>query len=227
FNNFTSIAEIRSSMLIELFGEGSTGKSSLSLYLSNCMIEQGKKVVYVISENFFNPNFMRGLIKEPNNLYISELDFIDDLEILINELFANKDKLNIGMIVIDSLISLLQRQFFVTNQDLSNLVRRQQKLKQILDKLKLLARLMNIIIIYTNHTRSGFEDEDETVALGGLTLGYAPHVRVQLEHVESKPMVQLKNTSTIPTTRCISIVDSSEFPSITKIFDLDDLQLNR
>ncbi|MHA2253952.1 MAG: hypothetical protein ACXAD7_26600, partial [Candidatus Kariarchaeaceae archaeon] len=120
-------------------------------------------------------------IKE--KLLYSRVDSFDDVEQALDEISNKVKEMDIGLIVLDSIMDPLKSQYPVGGQELSNLQPRQKHLKRVLDKLKALADIHNLIALYTNHVRSniGQMGEPELGAQGGAVLGHASDIRILLE----------------------------------------------
>lgn len=135
-------------------------------------------VVIILETNDF---IIRTLVS--SNLY--HLSCISPkVELALDEIIKVAKEKDIGIVVVDSIMDALKSQYPVGGKELANLQPRQKHLKRVLDKLKSLANLFNLVVFYTNHVRSnigGPIGTPELGAQGGAVLGHASDIRMRLE----------------------------------------------
>lgn len=186
----------RSKTMTELYGGAASGKSQIC-YTAACMALRPKEVggweegvAYLDSEGAFELRRFKRLARywgvkdgmiEDKFLYARASTF-DDVENALNEIGKRVKEMNIGVIIIDSIMDPLKTQYPVGGSELSNLQPRQKHLKRVLDKLKQLAEIYNLVTIYTNHVRSnigGYGDAEG--AQGGAVIAHASDIRIKLD----------------------------------------------
>ncbi|MCY3411800.1 MAG: hypothetical protein INQ03_09225 [Candidatus Heimdallarchaeota archaeon] len=191
----------RSRTMIELYGGASVGKTQICLTAA-CMAMRAeaiggwnKGVAYIDSEGAFELRRFRRLARywgvdietlSDKFLYARALTF-DDVEVALDNIAKKIEEKQIGIVILDSIMDPLKSQYPVGGQELSNLQPRQKHLKRVLDKLKTIAEVNNLITIYTNHIRSnigGYEGPDS--AQGGAVLAHASDIRIKLDKPNSK-----------------------------------------
>lgn len=151
---------IRSKSIIELCGDEGTGKTQWCLTAACSMLQVGRRVVYIDSEGGFDYHRIKEIGEQSNlsqrsikdNIILAKIDSFDELDLVLDQLSPQMQKQNIGMIIIDSIMQLLQNTYPV-DSDMNNLAERQLHLRKTMRRLRLMARFHNLIIIYTNHTR--------------------------------------------------------------------------
>lgn len=166
----------------------SLGKTQICLTTA-CMVMRPKDVggwdqgvAYIDSEGAFEMSRFKRMARywgvdldtlKDKFLYARALNF-DDVETALNEIAQKIEKMNIGIIIIDSIMDPLKSQYPVGGKELSNLQPRQKHLKKVLDRLKTLAELNNLVTIYTNHVRSNIGGYEGPIsAQGGAVIAHA------------------------------------------------------
>ncbi|MHA2253356.1 MAG: hypothetical protein ACXAD7_23540 [Candidatus Kariarchaeaceae archaeon] len=151
---------IRSRSIVEICGPEDVGKTQWCLVLTCRMLQVGKKVLYVDTDNGFSSSRIKE-ISGPNNIsqrsiqdniIIARIDSLDELDLILDEISNKAENDNVGMVVIDSLMHLLQNTYPV-DRDLNLLAERQLHLRKTMRRLKIIARNHNLIAVYTNFTR--------------------------------------------------------------------------
>ncbi|MCE7736557.1 MAG: hypothetical protein GPJ54_16870, partial [Candidatus Heimdallarchaeota archaeon] len=122
--------------------------------------------------------------KMKDKFLYARADSMDEVELALDEIIKVAKEKDIGIVVVDSIMDALKSQYPVGGQELANLQPRQKHLKRVLDKLKSLANLFNLVVFYTNHVRSnigGPMGTPDLGAQGGAVLGHASDIRMRLE----------------------------------------------
>ncbi|OLS21998.1 MAG: DNA repair and recombination protein RadA [Candidatus Heimdallarchaeota archaeon LC_2] len=216
FKHMNGKQGLRSKSLIEICGSDGVGKTQWCMTATCSMLQVGKRVVYVDSDDAFNyPRIKQIAIQNKlsqrsikDNVMLSRIDSFDELDLLLQELSHSLSENNVGMIVIDSIMQLLQNTYPVTtNNSWDNIAIRQLHLRRTMRRLRSMARNQNLIVIYTNYTREGrykvplnitdeFPDDDADdlkyltkllkrlayiqLPMGGPTLAHSSDLRIYL-----------------------------------------------
>ncbi len=192
----------RSKTMTELYGGASTGKSQIC-YTAACMAlrpkDKGgweKGVAYIDSEGAFELRRFKRMARYwgvdistiKNKFLYARASNFDEVETALKEIGQKIKEKNIGVIIIDSIMDPLKTQYPVGGQELSNLQPRQKHLKRVLDKLKQLAEINNLVTIYTNHIRSNIAKmgQPDSDAQGGAVIAHASDIRILLDKPNSK-----------------------------------------
>lgn len=122
--------------------------------------------------------------KMKDKFLYSRADSMDEVEAAIDEITKVAKEKDIGIVVVDSIMDALKSQYPVGGKDLASLQPRQKHLKRVLDKLKNMATLFNVVVFYTNHVRANIGGQMGTPDLGaqgGAVMGHASDIRIKLE----------------------------------------------
>ncbi|MHA2097682.1 MAG: AAA family ATPase [Candidatus Kariarchaeaceae archaeon] len=225
---------LRSKSLIEICGPEDVGKTLWCLTATCNMLHVGKRVAYIDSEGGFSLQRIQQIGSKSDlskrsitdNVILSQIDSFDELDLVIDQLSSTIKKQNLGMIVIDSIMQLLQNTYPV-DQHLDWLAVRQLHLRKTMRRLRSIARNHNLIIIYTNHTRESrvtitqglhediIDDQDDLktiinllkrivrkeLPMGGNTLAHSSDIRIYLNRTQENPSVMrasIENSSYLP-----------------------------
>ena len=182
---------IETQALTEIAGEFGSGKSQLcyTLCVTANMSNRDNGTIFVDTENAFRAERIhqiaesRGLDAEEimKKINICKIYYSAHLEAVIRSLAKYIEQYKARLVIIDSIISLHRAEF----AGRETLAERQQRLNTILHKLKRLAEIYNIAIVYTNQVQAqpdsflgnGF---DSMRAAGGNIMGHASTYRIFL-----------------------------------------------
>ncbi len=195
---------LRSRTMIELYGTASSGKTQICLTAA-CMVMRPKDqggwdqgVAYIDSEGSFELRRFKRMARywgvDPKNLenkllYSRAINF-DDVETALDTIGKQIEDKDIGIVIIDSIMDPLKSQYPVGGSELSNLQPRQKHLKRVLDKLKRMAEMYNLVTIYTNHIRAnistGMSAGPAEDPQGGAVIAHASDIRILLDKPTSE-----------------------------------------
>jgi DNA repair protein RadA len=183
---------IETQALTEVVGEFGSGKSQLcyTLCVTANMSDKDSGIIFVDTENSFRAERVhqiaesRGLNAEEvmEKISVCKIYHSSHLEAVIRTLAKYIEKYKARLVIIDSIISLHRAEF--TGRE--TLVERQQRLNAILHKLKRLAEVYNVAIVYTNQVQAQPDDTflsngfDSMRAAGGNIMGHASTYRIFL-----------------------------------------------
>ncbi|OLS24664.1 MAG: DNA repair and recombination protein RadA [Candidatus Heimdallarchaeota archaeon LC_2] len=187
----------RSKTMVEFYGEPAMGKTQIC-YTAAAMVMASKErggwergVAYIDTEGAFVLDRFKYLArywgadmeKMKDKFLYSRADSMDEVELALDEITKVAKEKDIGIVVIDSIMDALKSQYPVGGSDLAKLQPRQKHLKRVLDKLKNMAVLFNMVVFYTNHVRSNIGGQmgtPELGAQGGAVMGHASDIRMVL-----------------------------------------------
>jgi len=188
---------LRTRTIVEFFGEASIGKTQLMLSLAVMSMKKwNRDVLYIDTERSFDiyrfleiANY-HGIDQEvvDNKLSVAVAFSADDIDEIISEVSLRLQSRDYGMIIIDSIIEALKSQYPM-DDDFTNLQARQQHLKMILDQLKSLAMMHELVIVYSNQVRASF-DSKKIVPQGGNVLAHASDLRFWIKKIDEKSINQ-------------------------------------
>jgi DNA repair protein RadA len=182
---------IETQALTEIAGEFGSGKSQLCYTLCVTANVQNKDngVIFVDTENTFRAERIhqiaesRGLDAEKilERINVCKIYYSAHLEAVIRSLAKYIEQHKARLVIIDSIISLHRAEF----AGRETLAERQQRLNTLLHKLKRLAEIYNIAIVYTNQVQAQPDDFlsngfNSMRAAGGNIMGHASTYRIFL-----------------------------------------------
>lgn len=181
---------LESGSITECFGEFSTGKTNLGHVLCVNLQKQfpGAVAVYIDTENTFRPERIAAISKgagiEPNDV-LSKIKvakaYNSDHQMLLLEKVESlikDDKLNIKIVIVDSLTAHFRAEFVGRG----TLADRQQKLNKHLHAMTKLADVYNVIVYVTNQVMSKPDTffGDPTQSVGGHIVNHSTCYRIYL-----------------------------------------------
>jgi DNA repair protein RadA len=182
---------IETQALTEIAGEFGSGKSQLCYTLCVTVNVQNNDngVIFVDTENTFRAERIhqiaesRGLDTEKilERIHVCKIYYSSHLEAIIRSLAKYIERYSARLVIIDSVISLHRAEF----AGRETLAERQQRLNILLHKLKRLAEIYNIAIVYTNQVQAQPDDFfsngfNSMIAAGGNIMGHASTYRIFL-----------------------------------------------
>jgi DNA repair protein RadA len=195
--------------ITECFGEYGSGKTQIGHNLAVNVFKQYPEatVVYIDTESTFRPeriiDFAKGAGLNPEQV-LSRIKVArahnSDHQMLLAEKVEDlikKDKLDVRLVVVDSLTAHFRAEFIGRG----TLAERQQKLNKHMRDLSKLATLHNICVYVTNQvmSRPDMFFGDPTVAIGGHIVAHASTYRIYLRKGKKG-------------SRVAKLVDSPAFP---------------
>jgi DNA repair protein RadA len=193
---------IETQALTEIAGEFGSGKSQLcyTLCVTANMSDKDYGIIFVDTENSFRAERIhqiaeaRGLDPEEimKRINVCKIYYSAHLEAIIRGLAKYIEQYKARLVIIDSIISLHRAEF--AGREI--LAERQQRLNTLLHKLKRLAEIYNIAIVYTNQVQAqpdtflgnGF---DSMRAAGGNIMGHASTYRIFLRKMGHNRMATM------------------------------------
>ncbi|MDP2749363.1 MAG: DNA repair and recombination protein RadA [Nanoarchaeota archaeon] len=190
--NFDAMMEggFETGAITECFGEFGSGKTQIGHLLAvNCQLEDDTAVaVYIDTENTFRPERIKQLAdgrgldndKVLRNVRVARAYNSDHQMLLVEKVedLIKKDKLNVKVVVIDSLTAHFRAEFIGRG----TLAERQQKLNKHMHALLKIADRYNICVYVTNQVMAKPDSffGDPTQAIGGHIVAHASTFRIYL-----------------------------------------------
>jgi DNA repair protein RadB len=180
---FSELTEFQPKTITQIYGEAASGKSNLCLIAAAKVAKQGRKVIFIDTEGSFSAERFKQISDEPEllkNIIVADPSDFDEQKIAINKLPDLMSEQDVGLIVVDSLVSLYRLEMsssedaYATNRELS---------KQ-LAKLMKLAKKYKIPIVITNQVYSKFSkkgEDSKLVPVGRDVLKYWTKIVIHLK----------------------------------------------
>ncbi len=141
-------------VITNVYGEAGAAKTTFALEAAKSCIASGKKAVFIDTEGGFSVERFCQMNKKEDldMLLLREPKDFKDQEKSISELENLAGSESIGLIIIDSLVSLYRLRLKNGDAQMAN-----QKLSEIMQKLLRLSKEKNIPVVVTNQVYSDFE----------------------------------------------------------------------
>ncbi|MFB6174981.1 MAG: DNA repair and recombination protein RadB [Candidatus Nanohalobium sp.] len=147
---------VEKGIITNVYGESGSGKTNFAVQLAAQVTMKGKKVAYVDTEAGFSPERFLQIADEEalDRVMMREpLDF-DEQEDVIEQLSEVVEGNNVGLVVVDSAVSLYRLQ--VNGENASEI---NNRLSQQFSDLSNIARRHNIPVVVTNQVYTSFDEE--------------------------------------------------------------------
>lgn len=189
-------------IITTIYGPAGSGKTNLCLLALLSVIKEGKKGIFVDTEGGFSMLRFEQLCPDykpilDQILLFSPTTFEEQRKVftLIKEMEKEMDKINIGIIIIDS-VSMLYRleigkseDVYATNRELGYQV-------SILTEI---ARKRHIPILLTNQVYSSFDEKEKVNMVGGDILKYSSKCLLELQKAhQTKRRIILRKHRSLP-----------------------------
>ena len=171
-------------IITTIYGPAGSGKTNLCIMCAMNTAREGKKVIYIDTENNFSIERFKQICQSINQNYAKLLNNIvflrpasfDEQKKTFEKL---KDIVNdkIGLIIFDS-VAMLYRLEIGKNEDVYDV---NKALGMQLAYLKEIASKKHIPILITNQVYSDFEEKDKVNMVGGDLLRYASKCLLELQ----------------------------------------------
>ncbi len=214
---------IETQSITEAFGQFGSSKTQLAIQLSvNVQLPKEKggldgDVIFIDTENTFRPMRVMQMAQavglDPNEalkrIKVGRA-YSSDHQILLTEKIpeiVEKEKLNLKLIVVDSLISLFRAEYVGRG----TLADRQQKINKLLHRLQRLADRYNAAVFVTNQVmaKPDMFFGDPTAPVGGHVVGHTATYRIYLRKSKGNK-------------RIARLIDSPHLPDGEVIFKITE-----
>ncbi|MBN1501921.1 DNA repair and recombination protein RadA [Candidatus Woesearchaeota archaeon] len=211
---------IETSAITECFGEFGSGKTQIAFALAvmSQKHDPSSVVVFIDTENTFRPERIAQLAKAKGlnpdkvlkNVRVARAYNSDHQMLLVEKIsdLINKQKLNVKVVIVDSLTSHFRAEFVGRG----TLAERQQKLNRHMHDLLKLADSYNTCVYVTNQvmSRPDVFFGDPTVAIGGHIVAHNSTYRVYLRKGKKGSRVaKLVDSPSLPEKEAAFFVDAN------------------
>jgi recombination protein RecA len=166
--------------LIEVYGQESSGKSTLCLFFASQIQKQKGKVVYIDAENAYDPSYAKGIGVETEKLIVSQPSTLEET---MDTIRAFVETNAIDLIIVDSVAALVPRSELEGEEMLKDTMATQARL--LGKALRILTGPISrskTIVIFINQLRDKigvFYGQKETTP-GGKALKFFSSVRLSV-----------------------------------------------
>jgi DNA repair protein RadB len=174
------LTEFLPKTITQVYGEAASGKTNLCLIATTEAARAGKKVVYIDTEGSFSVERFKQIAgKDAPELLkliiIAEPADFDEQKIAINKLDDLMAQGGVGLVVVDSLVSLYRLEMSDESAQAAN-----KELSRQLAKLMRVAKKYEVPIVVTNQVYSAFKGDDSVAPIGRDVLKYWTKNVIQL-----------------------------------------------
>jgi DNA repair protein RadB len=175
------LTEFLPKTITQVYGEAASGKTNLCLIATAEAARTGKKVVYIDTEGSFSVERFKQIAgKDAPELLkliiIAEPADFDEQKIAINKLDDLMAQGGVGLVVVDSLVSLYRLEMGSDGDAQAA----NKELSRQLAKLMRVAKKYEVPIVVTNQVYSAFKGDDSVAPIGRDVLKYWTKNVIQL-----------------------------------------------
>lgn len=171
---------LESGVITELYGEGGSGKSNMSMLFALSAIRRGKSAVFLDTEGFSSDRFLQicGGSREPaENLLLYRISSLDDQDLSIMRVDKMLDKSNrIGIVIVDSFTE------YFRVEKTSDAPARSAGFQKQLGILSNIAMKSDIPVLITNQIYQDVESKNLN-PFGGFIIDHSMKAIYQLERL--------------------------------------------
>ncbi|MBI3334994.1 MAG: recombinase RecA [Candidatus Portnoybacteria bacterium] len=165
--------------IIEIFGNESSGKTSLALHIVGEAQKRGGTAAFIDAEHALDPDYAKKIGVNIDNLLISQPDTGEDALDIVETLVSSK---TVDVIVVDSVAALTPRAEIEGSMDQQQMGLQARLMAKALRKITAIAAKSGTIIIFINQVRQkiGIRFGDPETTPGGKALKFYSSVRIKL-----------------------------------------------
>ncbi len=168
--------------IIEIFGDESSGKTTLALHCVAQAQKKGGIAAYIDAEHAMDPEYAKKLGVDTDNLLISQPDSGEEA-LQIVETLVNSGK--VDMIVVDSVAALTPKNEIAGEMGEMPVGLQARLMSHALRKLSAIVAKTKTIVIFLNQTRMkiGVMFGNPETTPGGLALKFYSSIRINLKRI--------------------------------------------
>ncbi len=188
--------------IIEIYGNESSGKTTLALHVVAQAQKQGGVAAFIDAEHAFDPNYAKALGIDIDSLLVSQPDY-GEQALEIAETLVRSGAIDV--IIIDSVAALVPRAELEGDMGDANIALQARLMSQALRKLTSSVNKSKTCMIFINQLRSkvGVMFGNPEVTTGGNALKFYASIRIELK---KKSQTLKKNDAVLGDTVTIKVV---------------------
>lgn len=204
--------------VIEVYGQESSGKSTLCLFFAAQIQKAGGTVVYIDAENAYDRNYANGIGVDTDKLLVSQPETLEETMDIVRTYCESN---SVDLIVVDSVASLVPKSELEGDEMLKDTMAVQARLMS--KALRILSGPVSrskTIVIFINQLRDkiGVFYGEKTVSPGGKALKFYASVRIAVSKGEK--LLGPKEAVIGNTVKLTAVKNKVGFPFRTGTFDL-------
>ena len=168
--------------IIEVFGQESSGKTTLSLSIIAKFQTLGKSCVFVDTEHTFDPSYAKIIGVDIDNLIVSQPDYGEQALEIVETLIRSG---GVDLVVVDSVAALTPKAEIDGDMGDSHMGLHARLMSQAMRKLTALVSKTDAVILFTNQMRSkiGITFGSPDTTTGGNALKFYCSVRIEVKRI--------------------------------------------
>ena len=169
--------------IVEIYGQESSGKSTICLHFIAEAQKVGKKCMYIDTEHAFDPIYAENLGVNTKELIFAQPDYGEQaLEILNKFLDSGK----VGVVIVDSVAALVPKAELDGEMGESKMGLHARLMSQALRKITPITNKTGAIVVFINQLRSkiGVVFGNPEVTTGGNALKFYSSIRIDIRRTE-------------------------------------------
>ena len=173
--------------IIELFGNESSGKTTLSLFIAAEFIRGGGNVVYIDAEHALDPKYMKAIGVDLSKVFLSQPDTGEEGVEVAQKAAEACDRDDKLLIIIDSIASLVPKKELENPMDKESIGLQARLMGKFMRKIKGIANknLATIICINQVRLKIGVFWGDPETTPGGKALKFYATARVKIQKIKN------------------------------------------
>ena len=166
--------------IIEMFGEESSGKTSMALFLIAQVQKQGGEAVFIDAEHCFTKEYAEKIGVKIDELYVSQPDFGEEALDIIDKTARTGE---VDIIVVDSVSSLIPKKEYEAEIEKENIALQARMMSKGLRKLTGILAKSETTVIFINQIRqkTGIFWGSPNITSGGKALKFYASVRIEVK----------------------------------------------
>ena len=166
--------------IIEIFGQESSGKTSMALFLIAQVQKQGGKAVFIDAEMSFTKEYAEKIGVKIDELYVSQPDFGEEALDIVEKTAKTGE---VDIIVVDSVSSLIPKKEYEAEIEKENIALQARMMSKGLRKLTGALAKSETTVIFINQIRqkTGIFWGSPNTTSGGKALKFYASVRIEVK----------------------------------------------
>lgn len=173
--------------VIELYGNESSGKTTLALFIADAFIRAGGNVVYIDAEHALDLTYMKKLGLDFTKIVLNQPDSGEEAVEVAHQAAIASDSEDKTLIVIDSVASLVPQKELDNPMSKESIGLQARLMSKFMRKIKGVASQHDVTVICINQIRMKigvFFGNPETTP-GGLALKFYSSVRMEVKRIQT------------------------------------------
>jgi len=182
-NDALGIGGIPKGRITEIYGQESSGKTTITLHIIKEAQKQGLLCVFIDAEHAFDDNYAKAIGVDIDNLLVSQPDYGEQALEIVDRLATSG---SVGVIIVDSVAALVPKSELQGEMGDSKMGLHARLMSQACRKLTAVISNTDTILIFINQLRmkiGAMPHESPYVTTGGKALKFYASVRMEVSRI--------------------------------------------